>query len=231
MGFDVLPGPSLAEQARTTVTSARTATVSFRCQPARPGTEADTMPVLADAAGQPVLWPAAGSALARLPAAGPVPVTVSVPARPPFRVLELTGHAERMPAGGTARYPVTVRSVEFTGSLRAPVPLAAYRAAAPDPLCHDAPAVLHHLKHGHMAELVGCVKAHGMPQAEWVIPRSLDRFGLELLVFTPDGIAAVRLSFPDGPVCSLRDVPASIRAVLTCRCQAPPDDPGRHAAR
>jgi hypothetical protein len=209
MGFDVLPGPSLAELARTAVASACAATVCFR---GGPSAEAGTMPVLADAAGQPVLWPAAGSAPTRLPAAGPVPVTVTVPARPPFRLLELAGHAEPIRAPGTARYPVTVRSVEFTGALRAAVPLAAYRAAAPDPLCRDAPAALHHLKHGHMAELVGCVRAHGMPQAEWVVPRGLDRFGLELLVFTADGIAAVRLSFPDGAVSSLRDVPASIRA-------------------
>ena len=34
-----------------------------------------------------------------------------------------------------------------------------------------------------------------------------------------DGVAAVRLGFPDGPVTSLQDVPASIRTALTCRCE------------
>jgi hypothetical protein len=38
-------------------------------------------------------------------------------------------------------------------------------------------------------------------------------------VLTPDGTVAVRLSFPDGPVSSLDEVPASIRTVLTCRCR------------
>ena len=73
-----------------------------------------------------------------------------------------------------------------------------------------------------MRELVRCVRAHGMTRAEWVIPRGLDRYGLELLVLTGDGIASVRLSFPDGPVTSLQDVPASIRTALTCRCRPVP---------
>jgi hypothetical protein len=80
--------------------------------------------------------------------------------------------------------------------------------------------VLRHLERGHMAELASCVRAHGMPQADWVIPRGLDRYGLELLVLTTDGAAAVRLSFPGGPVASLREIPVSLRTVLTCRCQA-----------
>jgi hypothetical protein len=50
----------------------------------------------------------------------------------------------------------------------------------------------------------------------------LDRHGLELLVLTPDGTVAVRLSFPDGPVSSLEEVPASIRTMLTCRCRSGP---------
>jgi hypothetical protein len=52
------------------------------------------------------------------------------------------------------------------------------------------------------------------------IARGLDRYGLELLVLTTDGVAAVRLGFPDGPVTSLQDVPASIRTALTCRCES-----------
>ena len=71
-----------------------------------------------------------------------------------------------------------------------------------------------------MGELIHCVRAHGMPQADWVIPRGLDRYGLQLLVLTADGTAAVRLAFPGGPVTSLDEVPASIRTALTCRCQA-----------
>jgi hypothetical protein len=91
---------------------------------------------------------------------------------------------------------VAVQAVEFAGSGCPPVPLREYRAAAPDPLWRVAPAILRHLERGHMGELVHCVRAHGMPQADWVIPRGLDRYGLQLLVLTTDGTA------------------------LTCRCQA-----------
>jgi hypothetical protein len=37
-------------------------------------------------------------------------------------------------------------------------------------------------------------------------------------VFTPSGVAAVRLAFPAGPVTTIEEVPVSIRAALTCRC-------------
>jgi hypothetical protein len=80
--------------------------------------------------------------------------------------------------------------------------------------------VLRHLEQGHMAELIRCIRAHGMPRADWVIPRGLDRYGLEFLVLTPGSVAAVRLSFPDGPITSLQDVPAYIRTALTCRCRS-----------
>ena len=115
---------------------------------------------------------------------------------------------------------VSIGSIEFTGGGRAWVPVEEYRAARPDPLWRVAPGILHHLEHGHMGELIHCVRAHGMTRANWVIPRGLDRYGLELLVFTTDGIAAVRLSFPDGPVSSLDDVPVSLRTAMTCRCEA-----------
>ena len=120
---------------------------------------------------------------------------------------------------------MTLQSVEFAGSGRVPVDLAEYRTAAPDPLRREAPGILRHLENCHMAELAACVRAHGMPAAECVVPRALDRFGLELLVFTADGLAACRLSFPDGPVTDLRQIPASVRAVLTCRCTSPAHHP------
>jgi len=117
---------------------------------------------------------------------------------------------------------VSIGSIEFSGGGRARVPVEEYRAARPDPLWRVAPGILHHLEHGHMRELVRCVRAHGLMLADWVIPRGLDRYGLELLVFTTDGVAAVRLSFPDGPVSSLKEVPASLRTTLTCRCESGP---------
>jgi hypothetical protein len=222
MNFEALPGPTLPELARTALARAAAATVS----PPLPGGGPSCLrpvPVRAGSLGSPVLLTATGSALERELAAGPGTITVSVPARAPYRALRLTGAAQ--PAGWPrtaeiSAYTVIPRSVEFTGSTPARIPVGAYRQAAPDPLWREAPGVLRHLEHCHLSDLIGCVRAHGMPQADWVIPRGLDRFGLELLVLTGEGIAAVRLSFPDGPVTSLPDVPASIRAMLTCRCNA-----------
>jgi hypothetical protein len=215
MNFEVLPGPSLAELARTAVASAPAATVSC-------GSVA-TVVMSAGPAGEPVLLPADGSMAARWLAGRRGPVTVSVPAAPPFSALRLRGTVRPGHAAGPLRYDVTLESAEFAGAGPAPVPLAQYRAAEPDPLWRQAPGILRHLGAGHMAELVACARAHGLREAEWVTLTSLDRFGLKLLVFTLDGITEARLSFPDGPVTSFSQVPASLRAILACRCQAPGD--------
>jgi hypothetical protein len=49
-------------------------------------------------------------------------------------------------------------------------PVDEYRSAAPNPLQMIAPGVLHHLEKGPMADLIRCVRAHGMTMADWVIP-------------------------------------------------------------
>jgi hypothetical protein len=229
----VLPGPSLPELARTALARAAAATISdggFAT--------AVPVPVRAGRDGTPLLLPATGSPLERRLAGPADTITVSVPAGPPFSALRLTGtpqSAVRDRAAGITLCAVAVRSVELAGAApaRVRVPVDAYRAAVPDPLWREAPAVLRHLECGHMADLVGCVRAHGQPAADWVVPRGLDRYGLELLVLTTEGTAAVRLAFPDGPVTSLEEVPASIRTTLTCRCQAEPDhraEPGHQDA-
>jgi hypothetical protein len=231
MDFDVLPGPSLPELARTALARAATATVSPATVPGRLAA-AGPVRVRSTRDGSPLLLPAAGSPLARWLAAGPDAVRVSLPAGPPFSALRLTGTARPVPRGGEAggaSCMVSIGSIEFTGGGQARVPVEEYRAARPDPLWRVAPGILHHLEHGHMAELIHCVRSHGLTRADWVIPRGLDRYGLELLVFDYDGIAAVRLSFPDGPVSSLGEVPASLRTALTCRCQAGPAH--RHSPR
>jgi hypothetical protein len=231
MDFDVLPGPPLPELARTTM--ARACAAIVRCAGAG-GLPPATVPVRASRAGHPILLPQQGSALARQLASGPSVVTVTIPAQAPFAALRLTGmtrpahhagpvpgpasHPGSAPQPGSGAYPVSLRSLEFTGAGLARVELCQYEAAAPDPFRHEELAVLRHLEEAHMAELVSCIQAHGIAAAEYVIPRGLDRFGLEFLVLSPSGLAAVRLAFPDGPVTSLREIPASIRAVLTCRC-------------
>ncbi len=227
MDFDVLPGPSLPERARTALARAASATVSDPRIAGAPA--AGQVAVRACRDGSPLLLPAAGTLVAAWLAAGPDEVRVSLPAGPPFAALRLTGTVRPVTLAGEpglAAAAVSIDSVEFTGASAARVTGEEYRAAAPDPLWRVAPAVLHHLEHGHMGELVRCVRAHGMSRAEWVVPRGLDRYGLELLVLTGDGIA-VRLSFPDGPVASLDDVPVSLRAALTCRCRAHRGDSAR----
>ena len=243
MDFNVLPGPPLAELARTTMASVSAAVVTCPGPAVLPPA---TVPVRTGQRGDPVLLPSPGSMLARHLAAGPAMVTVTVPADAPFSALRLTGMTRpRVPRPGVTQpgrtrqgmtrpgitasamtwpgaprdaYPVVLNAVEFTGTAPAQVALAQYEAAAPDPFRREAPMTLRHLERRHMTELVGCVRAHGITTAEWVIPRHLDRFGLELLVLTSSGLAAVRLAFPGGPVTETADVPLSIRALLACRC-------------
>jgi hypothetical protein len=227
MDVEVLPGPSLAERARTAVAQARLAAVTWDdLEPAgrlqSPVTA--TAAIRVDGAGGPVLLLAPRETVTEALAASPL-VTVTVPAPAPLGSLALTGTVwPRAEADGRLGYRLDLRSLRFAGGGGAPVPLAEYQAAAPDPLWRVAASAIGHLERGHMAELIGCVRAHGMDQAEWVVPRGLDRFGLELAVISATGVAAIRLSFPDGPVSSLEDVPASLRAVLACRCR--PSQPG-----
>jgi hypothetical protein len=222
MEFDVPPGPSLPERARTALAQAATATVSDAA--ALPGgpAAAGLVPVRATGDGSPLLLLAAGSPLACWLAGRPDAVRVSLPAGAPFSALRLTGTATPVTEAGVAGVTtcmVTLGSVEFTGGGEPRVAVEEYRAARPDPLWQVAPGILHHLEHGHVSELVRCVRVHGMGRAEWVVPRALDRYGLELLVLATEGIGVVRLPFPDGPVGSLDDVPVCLRAALTCRCQ------------
>jgi hypothetical protein len=234
MDFDVMPGPPLPELARTTMARAVSATVS--CAGSRELPPA-TVPIRSDRAGRPVLVPDSESTLARHLATRPVTVTVAVPAAAPFSALRLTGitrpaQASPAPAPGAAHaagriaYPVSLRAVEFTGGVAAPVAVDRYETAAPDPFWREAPAILRHLEHCHTADLVSCVRAHGLTAAEYVIPRGLDRFGLELLVMSDSGLASVRLAYPGGPVTTVHEVPVSIRALLTCRCGERHHQPG-----
>ena len=228
MDLAVLPGPTLAELARTAVARATAATVA--CADGRASAPAQAVAVRAGPGGQPILLPAPGSELARQLASSTADVTVCVPADPPYRALRLTGRIQAAQRGGMptpADYPVELRSAQFIGASVRPVPLASYHAAVPDPLWREAPAILRHLSHGHMSELIACVRAHGMHRAEWVTPSALDRYGLRLLVFTADGVADTRLCYPGGPVTSFAQVPHSLRAVLACRCQPEPS-PGDH---
>ena len=97
MEFDVLPGPSLPELARTAVARAATATVTAATVPGGLAA-AGPVPVRSTRDGNPLLLPSAGSTLARWLAASADPVRVSLPAGPPFSALRLTGTARPVPA-------------------------------------------------------------------------------------------------------------------------------------
>ena len=101
--------------------------------------------------------------------------------------------------------------------------LTAFRAAEPDPLRTDAPVVLAHLREAHGADLVHCVRSQGHGDAAWVEPRRLDRYGLELLVVSPDAVSELRLPFPR-PLSSLDELGPGLRSALTCRCRSVPPD-------
>ena len=220
MDVEVLPGPSLAERARTAVTQARLATVTWEGpEPARGRRVTATASIRVDGAGAPLLLLAPRETVTDALAESPL-VTATIPGPAPLGSLGLTGTVwPRAETDGRLGYRLDLRSLRFAGGGGALVPLADYRAAEPDPLWRVAASAIRHLERGHMAELISCVRAHGMHRAEWVVPRGLDRFGLELAVINPNGVATVRLSFPDGPVGSLEQVPASLRAVLACRCR------------
>jgi heme iron utilization protein len=229
MDVEVLPGPSLAERARTAVAQARLAEVTWEDpEPGRGRRVTATAAIRVDGAGAPVLLLAPRETVTEALAESPV-VTATIPAPAPLGSLALTGRLwPRAETGGRLGYRLDLWSLRFAGGGGAPVRLADYRDAEPDPLGPVAGRAVQHLERGHLAELISCVRAHGMHQAEWVVPRGLDRFGLELAVISPNGVAAVRLSFPDGPVGSLEEVPASLRAVLACRCRSarPEPEPG-----
>jgi hypothetical protein len=211
------------------VTQARLAAVTWEDpEPGGGRRVTATAAIRVDGHGAPLLLLAPREAVTEALAESPL-VTATVPAPAPLGSLALTGTVwPRAETDGRLEYRLDLRSLRFEGGRGAPVRLADYRAAEPDPLWPVADSAIGHLERGHMAELICCVRAHGMHGAEWVVPRNLDRFGLELAVISPGGVAAVRLSFPDGPVGSLEEVPASLRAVLACRCRPvrPEPEPG-----
>ena len=101
------------------------------------------------------------------------------------------------------------------------IELEEFLRAEPDPLRGDAPAILSHLEAAHAAELLACLRAHGHADAVAVVPRSLNRYGIDLTMLRPDGVQNVWLAFPDGPVDSVHHVGPSLRPLLTCRCREP----------
>lgn len=131
----------------------------------------------------------------------------------------LHGAARRLPGlgdRGTLVFHLEVAAVRVG---RPPVLLdePAYSAADPDPLRHDAPAVLAHLNGEHADALAACLRAGGH-DAAFVHATRLDATGLTVLAVGSEGVGAVRLCFP-APVEDLNDLPASLGCTLSPRCE------------
>lgn len=210
--------PSLAQQARTALARAQVGSLVGRS--AITAAQSLTIVRVTDQPdGHPVVELEPSSSIVRLLAWWPV-VTVAVPGPGRFKALHLTGTAkvheplhERLRA-----YRLVLLSTRLVSNASVTVPLREFKAAEPDPLWRHAPQALQHLDEAHAPELLACVRAHGRPETQAVVPRALDCYGLELSAIDADGIRTVRLPFPGGPVRSLQEVTDGLRVLLTCRC-------------
>jgi len=212
-------GPSTAELARTALAQAKVATLISRGR----GPSVDTLAVVNvkdSPDGRPLVQLERTSSMVRRLAACPV-ATISIAAPGPFIALQLTGPAMPCKGGkdGLRGFRLSLLSARLVTWRKAvTVPLGDFHAASPDPFWPHAVQVLDHLEQAHATELLACARAHGLPDAQAVVPRAIDRYGLELALVTGIGVATLRLPFPGGPVDSLAEVTCGVRALLTCRC-------------
>lgn len=208
-------GPSPAELARTAVACAHTGVLT--CYPRRDRPLVTGVDVADGDAG----------VLLRLPAASPAALTLSLrplvtvavaPERHAPVILQGIVSRRREPDDALVTLELEVRGVRLGGPGRRTVPAGDFRAAAPDPLRAEAPAVLDHLGGAHADELVACLRAQGHRGARWVAPRALDRYGLEVAVVDDEGVRSVRLAFPR-PVDDLAMLGPGLALALRERCR------------
>ena len=208
--------PTVAQQARTAVATARVATLStYGRAPCGAAARTTVVNVIGLDNGSVDFFLRPGSPavddlcqrrLATLQVAG----TGCLPVVLAGACTRLTG----FDADGRLRFRVDPLSVRLTGAAR-PVPVSDYRSARPDPLAPSSAALVHHLATAHADALLACVRSQLHPWAAFVLPVSLDRFGLRLTVVDEDGVTDTRLCFP-APVGSLSELPPSLRVLLAC---------------
>ena len=211
-----MPHSDLAVQARTSVDCARVGSLTTyaRVSGAR---HASSVSVRARADGTVDVETAVDALSARQLIARPVASLVVAPVG--CEPVLLHGSARRLPRHLERRgahvfhlEPAAVR----VGDPGVPVDAAAYRAAAPDPLRHDAPAVLAHLNDGHSDALAACLRAAGH-DAAFVRATRLDAGGLTVTAIGATGAEVVRLAFPRS-VARLDDLPLGLSCLLGPRC-------------
>ncbi|MDN5779484.1 MAG: DUF2470 domain-containing protein [Humibacillus sp.] len=152
--------------------------------------------------------------------------TLVVAAPLPFRTLALTGavRSGSDDGPGARRFDLMPTSARLMGARAHAISLDEFRRSGPDPLRREAPAILRHLEAAHAADLLACVRAHGYVDAVAVVPRSLNRYGIELTALSQQGVQNVCLRFPGGPVDTLHDVGPGLRTVMMCRCRPRPTE-------
>ncbi|GAA1883786.1 DUF2470 domain-containing protein [Lapillicoccus jejuensis] len=211
--------PSAAEAARTALATWSAGSLLLRRCPA--GGRSWGVDLEGGVEGRPVLVVEPGSPVVAALRACPVGVLVLPPAGPPDRsVLRLTARFTPLRGASTdgrRRYRSELLAVCLVGPGRRPVEPAAFAAAEPDPLRQSAARVVDHLASRHRGELLACLRAQGYDALD-VVPRAVDGYGLSLAVLDADGVRAVRLPFPGGPV---RDADLDAGWALPLRCACP----------
>lgn len=144
-----------------------------------------------------------------------------------FEPVMLHGSVRRLP--GLSDSGALVFRLEVTAVRVGTPPVlldgSSYRAARPDPLRHDAAAVLAHLNGCHADALAACLRAGGHA-ADFVVATGLDAGGFTVAAVNADGVDLVRLRFP-APVSDLGELPASLGGVLNPRCGCSAARPAR----
>ncbi len=209
--------PSPAEQARTTLAVARCGALTT--DPRR-GSQV-LAAVIVHGGEDPVSFslPADDPASAVL-RSGPLSTLRVAPAGfAPTTVQGQVRHLEPADGRGLIRYALGIATVRLGNGGEQPVDVGAVLAAEPDPLREHVAAILDHLQRDHGPDLVSCLRAQGHGQVQWAQARRLDRYGLELTVLDADGVAIVRLDFPQ-PVACLEDISPGIYLALRGRCRS-----------
>lgn len=194
--------PTLPESARTALARARVGSLVTKGCTLRPSTltvvaieaQPDGCPVVHLDESSSTVWELGACRVA----------TVSVAGISPFRRLELTGpllrQRESRPGERSFRFRLSPLTVRLVGSTSRTVGTAEFQAARPDPFTTLAPTVIEHLAHAYAAEMLAWVRAHGHENAQAILPRSVDRYGIDLAVLDASGVQQMRLVFPGGPI-------------------------------
>lgn len=208
--------PTLSERARTALARARFGSLVTKGCALRPGTL--TVVAIEDQPdGRPLVHLEESSPIVRVLGACRV-ATLSVASAAPFRNLELTGPLlpRRGSQPGHRSFRLSPLTVRLIGGTIHSLHPSDFQAAKPDPLAGLAPAFLHYLTDAHASDLLNWIRAQGYEHADAVLPRQLDRYGIELAVLGAAGVQRVRLTFPDGPIDNIEQAPPGLSAPPGC---------------